>query len=256
MIKRILFSPIGGSDPVNAGYDGAWIHCCRHLKPDLTVIYLSAQMLKREKDHQFFSGTLKKLCELTGKEILLEQEERPELDNPQEFEPFYGDFESVLEKIHNRYPDAEILINVSSGTPAMKGCLIALYHFLPFPVKLVQVSGPHDEMGLDKGSRSTVSDQYDVDDGWDNNLDNLDNAADRTHILEVQQQAIRLKVMQLKTLISHHEYSAALTLAEDPDLKGCLPPDLLKLLHGAVSRFQMDLFNAGICFNGLQRRFL
>ena len=44
-IKKILFSPIGGSDPINAGYDGSWLHCCRHYQPDLTVIYLSAEML-------------------------------------------------------------------------------------------------------------------------------------------------------------------------------------------------------------------
>ena len=103
MIKKILFSPIGGSDPINAGYDGAWLHCCRWFKPDLTVIYLSAEMLKRETDNQIFSVTLDKFNNYfkenkDNNEILLEMEKRPDLNSPQDFEAFYDDFESVLTK--------------------------------------------------------------------------------------------------------------------------------------------------------------
>lgn len=250
MINKILFSPIGGSDPVNAGHDAAWIHCCRHFQPDLTVTYFSAQMLPRETEKHIFSRTLEKLCKMIGKDILFEMEERPDLGNPQDFEVFYGDFESVLTKYHKKYPDAEILINVSSGTPAMKSCLIHLYHMLPFPVKLIQVYGPHDEMGMERGNRATVSSDHDVDEAWENNLDNLDDADNRCHILKDQQQAMRLKVMQLKTLISHHEYSAALTLAEGLDLKDCLPERLITVLKSAKYRVQMDLHQAGLLLNG------
>ena len=251
MIQKILFSPIGGSDPVNALYDGAWIHCCRHFQPDLTVVYLSAQMVAREKKH-FFSGTLIKLNQWLGKEIIFEKEERPNLENPQDFEAFYDDFEGILARYHRQYPDAEILVNVSSGTPAMKGCLIHLYHMLPFKVKLIQVFGPHDEMGLNKGKRCTVSDDYDVDDGWVTDLDNEEGADNRCHILKDQQQAMRLKVMQIKTLVLHNEYSAALTLAKDPDMESYLPDRLIKALEAAKCRAQLDLYQASLLFNGFQ----
>lgn len=59
---RILFSPIGGSDPLNAEHDGSWLHCCRHFSPDLTMIYLSAEMLKREQQGHIYSRGLEKLA--------------------------------------------------------------------------------------------------------------------------------------------------------------------------------------------------
>ena len=250
MIEKILFSPIGGSDPINVGHDAAWLHCCRHYKPDLTVVYLSEQMLRREKNKQMYSLTLKKLNDLIGKDIQFKPEERPDLVNPQEFEDFFDDFEAILERLNSEYPDAEILVNVSSGTTAMKACLTALYHMLPFEITLIQVDGPHDEMGLERGRRSTVSEDYDVDEGWENNLDNLDDARNRCHVLQMLQQWKRLKLMQIKTLIDQHEYSAALTLAEDDQLKGSLPENLSKLLNAAVSRMQMDLYKAGMLFSG------
>ncbi len=248
MINRILFSPIGGSDPVNARHDGAWIHCCRHFQPDLTVIYLSKEMLKRENEKKIFSETLNKLCEKIHKNIEIKKEERPHLENPQDFEAFYDDFESILAEYHQKYPEAEILLNVSSGTPAMKGCLIHLYHMLPYPVKLIQVYGPHKEMGMDKGKRETVSEEYDVGRSWEENKDNDEGAINRCHILKDQQQAMRLKVMQLKTLIRHHEYAAALMLAESDELKEFMPVRLLNGLRAAVSRMQMDLRKAGVGF--------
>ena len=255
MIKTILFSPIGGSDPVNAGHDGAWIHCCRFFQPDLTVVYLSAQMLAREERKGMFSETLKRLNKHTGKTIAMEKEERPQIDNPQNFEAFYDDFEDVLTRYHQEYPDAEILINISSGTPAMKSCLTVLYHFLPFPVKLIRVDSPHHELGLDRGRRATVSDDYDVDDNWENNLDNLEDAENRCHIQTVKQHAVRLRITQLKAqlkvLIEHHEYSAARMLAKESELKGVLSDRLISFLEGATARIQMDLSRAGIILSAL-----
>ena len=88
MIEKVLFSPIGKSDPVNAGHDGGWIHCCRHFKPDLAIVYLSAEMIPRENEKHFFSGTLELLGGHIGKKISFEKEERPKLENPQDFEAF------------------------------------------------------------------------------------------------------------------------------------------------------------------------
>lgn len=51
---KILFSGIGTSDPVRGGYDGPWIHCCRNIQPDLTVVYLTKDMVDNEnRDHRY-----------------------------------------------------------------------------------------------------------------------------------------------------------------------------------------------------------
>ena len=242
-IRRILFSPIGGSDPINAGYDGSWLHCCRHYQPDLTVIYLSAEMLGYEEGDQRFSKALKKLNAFTEHEIALRMEQRPELLDPQLFDPFYGDFESIRIRLHEEFPKAELFVNASSGTPAMKGCLVHLYHMLSFPIQLIQVVGPHKEMSA-KGKRvTTTSSDYDVDDAWDNNLDNLDDASNRCHLLRDEQQALRLQEMQIKTLINRNEYYAALFLAEQLD--SFIPADAKLCLRAATDRQQLALYAAG-----------
>ena len=43
MGKKILFSPVGGTDPVseNNYRDGSMLHICRHYKPDKVILYLS-----------------------------------------------------------------------------------------------------------------------------------------------------------------------------------------------------------------------
>ena len=244
---RILFPPIGGSDPINAGHDGSWLHCCRHFQPDMTEIYLSADMLRREQASQLYSKTLEKLNGLLPHPIQLRMVERPELEKPQLLDAFYDDYETLLTDLHKEFPDAELLVNISSGTPAMKGCLIHLYHMLPFPITLIQVDGVHEEMVHKKGSRDVVAEGYDVDGEWENNLDNLPDAPVRWRIVKDEQQALRLRRMQLKTLVRHNEFYAAALLADD--LGTFLSQEAKACLRAAADRLQLNLYGAGYAFH-------
>ena len=50
-MKKILFSPIGGTDPISNFRDGAMLHICRIYKPDIVYLYLSKEMCEfQEKD--------------------------------------------------------------------------------------------------------------------------------------------------------------------------------------------------------------
>lgn len=46
---KILFSPIGTTDPVRNCRDGACLHILRHYHPDKVVLYFTAEMEKRER---------------------------------------------------------------------------------------------------------------------------------------------------------------------------------------------------------------
>ena len=50
MGRKILFSPVGGTDPMpESNYkDGSMIHISRIYKPDLVILYLSKEMLEKE----------------------------------------------------------------------------------------------------------------------------------------------------------------------------------------------------------------
>lgn len=241
---RILFSAIGLSDPVCTGHDGPWIHCCRFSRPDLTVAYLTAAMCQREAQKNMYSCTLDLLNKALGTQIQHDFIKRTGLDNPQDSDQFYTDFEEILTKLHETYPDAEILLNASSGTPAIKECMKMMYHFLPFETKLLKVDSPIDEMGFSHGRRDQVPDDYDPEEGWDNNLDNLEGAAVRCHVDEAQQQSVRLQMMQLRKLIENNEFQAACLLTETDQLKGFVSEQLRKGLSGAKSRMQLDLQTA------------
>ena len=241
---RILFSAIGLSDPVCTGHDGPWIHCCRFSRPDLTVVYLTAAMCQREHQKKMYSCTLDLLNKALRTQIRHEFIKRPNLDNPQDSDQYYKDFEEILTQLHETYPDAEILLNASSGTPAIKECMKMMYHFLPFETKLLKVDSPIDEMGFSHGRRDQVPDDYDPEEEWDNNKDNLEGAAVRCHVDEAQQQSVRLQMMQLRKLIENNEFQAACLLTETDPLKGFVSERLRKGLSGAKSRMQLDLQTA------------
>lgn len=241
-MSRILFSPIGNSDPINAGHDGSWLHCCRHYQPDSTVIYLSSEMTEREERDKRFSKTLELLNRSTGHSIALYIEQRPELNNPHRFDLFYDDFEKILTDIHRKDPSAEILVNISSGTTAMKSALFPLYHMLTFPIKLIQVDGPHSEMNDNKGHRATNGDSYNIGEEWENNLDNLPDADNRCHVVKDEQQACRLRLMQIQALVRHNEFYAASLLADELD--EFVPSEAKECLRAAAERQQLNLYSA------------
>lgn len=90
MGKVILFSPVGGTDPIsnNNAKDGALLHCCRVYKPDMVYMYMSQWTIKNETEDHRYSYCLTKLYERLGKELVYERIDRPELEEVQEFNFF------------------------------------------------------------------------------------------------------------------------------------------------------------------------
>ncbi len=56
MNQTILFSPVGGTDPIsqNNYRDGSLLHICRVYKPTKVVLFLSREMLDfHRKDNRY-----------------------------------------------------------------------------------------------------------------------------------------------------------------------------------------------------------
>lgn len=50
----VLFSPVGGTDPISNERDGALLHICRIYKPDIVYLYMSKEMLEfHKKDNRY-----------------------------------------------------------------------------------------------------------------------------------------------------------------------------------------------------------
>ena len=63
MAHRILFSPVGGHDPIANFRDGAVLHICRVYKPERVYLYLSHEMLERSRMDDRYRRSLEKLRE-------------------------------------------------------------------------------------------------------------------------------------------------------------------------------------------------
>lgn len=236
MNKKILFSPVGGTDPVsqNNCRDGSMLHICRFEKPDRVVLYLSKEMVDYEqKDHRY-SYCLRKLMELQNREFEVEMINRKNLVHVQDYDFFYGEFSEIINKIMSEMDESDTLIlNISSGTPAMKSSLAVLKTISEISCRLVQVPTPvksqniHDNRG------------YDPELIWACNEDNNPDAENRCTDVELPSLAIKKKEEVIKMHVYAYDYHAALQVAKTMSVK--ITSRYIELLEMAAARYNFDL---------------
>lgn len=235
MGKTILFSPVGGTDPISSTNckDGSMLHICRVYKPDVLVLYMSQEVLKNQEADDRYRYCLKRLLELQGREMPYYIIERPQLKEVQEFDYFYQDFRKIIEKIMEKMEESDqLILNISSGTPAMKSGLLVLNTLGEFPCRAVQVVTPERKMN------ETIHKNYDVETLWELNEDNEENFENRCREVSCP----TLSAMKAEEVIKRHilayDYQAAVVMAETLAEKYTSPyMDLLKM---AELRLRLD----------------
>lgn len=249
---KILFSPIGQSDPICGLYDGPFLHICRYEKPEKCILFLSKEMAFREKDNQMYTEALRLLNEQLISEkkisvpIVCERIIESKDDDVVRFDTFFDVFETQIRDIHNTWPDAVIYLNASSGTPAMKSCLEVLFHYLPYKMVLCQTKNNEDNARHDNTSnnRSKVERGMNVMDAWETDLDRVE---EKNRLIKYEnnlktQIGIRLQLSNIRQLITNYDFQAALDLLREGEFLQTLPQGD-KLLHGikgARYRIQLD----------------
>ena len=76
---RVLFSPIGNTDPIKYFRDGSMLHICRHYKPDVVYLYLSYEMIVHQKKDERYTFVLECLGELLEHKFVVRLIEREDL---------------------------------------------------------------------------------------------------------------------------------------------------------------------------------
>ena len=212
MNKTILFSPVGGTDPISQNnlHDGALLHICRWYKPDEVYMYMSDEILKNRDADNRYIYCLDRLSEKTGQRMQYHEIERPDLDKVYDFNFFYNDFKKELDRIIGGADESDtIYLNISSGTPAMKSGLLVLATLLDYRCKLIQVVTPVGKMNEHN------HDENDIEMLWELDEDNDDDAVNRCRVaycpslIEIQQKDI------IKKHVTNYDYAAALALAEN-----------------------------------------
>lgn len=230
---RVLFSPVGNTDPVKTKHDGGMLHICRKYKPDKIYLYLSKEMCEFNDGDQRYT----KAIELLGKEIgqtfdvkLIPDEE---MENVQIFGEFIDKFEKILKDIRAEDNPDELIVNVSSGTPAMKSAL-QIISLLQNNICAVQVSTP-----LLKGNFSNKD--YNLDEEWEKNEDRKENCDDRCIVSTARPLLDRIIRENIEKYIDEYDYEAAKIMAGTLSDSG-KPSDIFNnCLDMAIERKKLNL---------------
>ncbi len=196
-MERVLFAPVGDTDPVRNCYDGPVLHIVRHYRPDVVYLYLT----ERFEPGDIFEDCVKRLHPSCKVERIFSG-----IADPSDFDLLAADFSNRLDEIAQRHKNSEIILNISSGTPQMIAslCLEAVngkYKALPVQVKTPK-KGSNAGTGHD--SRDT-----NVDVIFDCLLDQLpgeENRCVEPGIIGFRKALIRAELI---SLISAYDYTAA-----------------------------------------------
>lgn len=235
-MKYILFSPVGGHDPIANFHDGALLHICRVYKPEKVYMYLSNEMLERHELNNRYVKTLELLGEhLNHTFTEITPIKRDNLINVHFFDEFYFDFNKIIQNIVKDNPDSQILLNISSGTPAMKSALHLIAATSLFGIKSIQVSTPNKAENISKENPN----DYDIQTSFECNEDNNENFEIRCFEAKIQNIMFEMKIQSIIKLINAYDYKAACMLANEVDVY--LNKEILACIRSAYSRLQLDV---------------
>ncbi|GFO85363.1 type III-A CRISPR-associated CARF protein Csm6 [Anaerostipes butyraticus] len=233
--KKLLFSPVGGTDPISNFRDGALLHICRVYQPDIVYLYLSKEMCEAQEKDDRYRFCLRKLGEKLDHTFQIITIEKPELEDVQIFDAFILEYRELLKELQKQYPDCEILLNVSSGTPAMKSALQILAATGETKMQPIQVSTPQ------KGINPRLEDRenYDVDTYWELNEDNEDGFENRCMESKNFYLVDEIRKETIIKQIRAYDYVAALTIAEE--MTAPLSEEILAMLRAASCRLKLNI---------------
>ena len=234
-MSRVLFSPIGGTDPIRYLYDGSMLHICRHYQPDKVILYLSSEMVEKHREDNRYVRTLNMLGDSIGHTFDIKVIENEELIDVQKYDVYYEIFRQEIKNISDNLSSGdELIVNMASGTPAMKSALLILatlseYKFIP-----IQVNSPQKKMNSEIEDRNN----YDVELNCELNQDNLPDSENRCEEVKCMNLIKLLKIDLIKKFIRKYDYSAAFELGKE--LKDDISVDAYNMLEIANNRLKLN----------------
>lgn len=239
--KTVLFSPIGGHDPMGNFSDGPLLRICRVYKPQKVVLFFSREMWEHHNQDNRYLYCLDRLCEELGVTIDHEEIFDENLVDVHLFDEFQAKFTELLTRVHNENPDSRLLVNISSGTPAMKSCLLFLSKMLPFEMTAVQVSTPERRQNPGEEDPKKI----DIVTMWELNQDkgsvltpDDDPKLTRCHEEQYTNTLAQITKDAICRHIDSFDYEAAIREAEG--IGSFVSPRAMELLRGAAERVRIN----------------
>ena len=221
---RILFTPAGDTDPVRGYHDGAILHILRHYDVDRVILFLTADMEKKEEDMACYTKGIHSVSPQTSISCI-----KSGITEPQRYESLTV-MQADFAKAYEENPGAEWLLNVSSGTPQIKTVMALLA--LDYPkAKAIQVHSPEKSSNHGNHPCRTSEELVEMLDCNEDNEEGAPNRCDEPPLLLLKRHGIS---MQIESLVRNYEYAGAYELVRlNPTL---FSGDTKKLLQHAMYR--------------------
>ena len=221
---RILFSPLGDTDPVRGFYDGAMLHIVRHYQPARIVLFYTHDMAEKERhDHRYTRAVQRLAPECQIEEVFTE------IRDAHLYESFSRILPQEVLRIRETYPGSTLLLNLSSGTPQMKTVLAMLASDMEHCIG-VQVAAPARHSNR---ANEATQDAEDIDALLENNFDNEEGAENRCEEPPLSAFHYYAERSRILSLIDSYEYAAAGKIARRSSI---VPPEASLLLSHAERR--------------------
>lgn len=235
-MKKILFSAVGSTDPIAGQHDGAILHIARNFELDEIWLFLSKEMYELDQKDNRYIYCLERLRESTGKNYEVKKVVRDELVDVHIFDSFLTEFKEIIQNIYEEnHEDCEVLLNVSSGTPAMKSALQVLATMSEKKMLPIQVATPSKAYNE---HRENVKGDYEVELQWEMNLDNEKDSQNRCSISSNKNLAAEMKKDIIRSLINAYDYVGAYEIAKN--MTDFIRDDAIALLRASASRLKLD----------------
>ena len=200
---RVLFTPVGDTDPVRGYHDGGMLHILRHYAPvDRVFVFLTKEMEDKETESGCYTKGIQKVAPQCKIEFI-----RSGITEPHIYERLTV-LQDVFQEKYEQYPDEEWLLNLSSGTPQIKSVmsLIGLDH--P-QVKAIQVFSPA-EGSNNKSHPEKTPEMLEM--LYHFNDDDDPSSSNRCNEPELSLLKKHSVKMQIISLVRNYEYEGALQL--------------------------------------------
>ena len=243
-MSKILFSPVGMTDPITHLFDGSMLHICRVYKPDVLILYMSAEVIEfHEKDNRYLY-CIEQLSKHMNHTIDVHIIKRPDLKDVQIYDLFYDDFQNIVAEIlKKKSVEDEVLLNIASGTPAMKSALLVLSVLADNKFRPIQVATPT------RKSNQRLEDKvsYDVEANWELNEDNADDFENRCSEPATRNFSVLLTKDSIRKLVAVYDYEAALIMAAE--IKDHISESGMNLIKIGCNRLKLNQREVDILVN-------
>ncbi len=222
---RILFTPAGDTDPVRGFHDGAILHILRHYPADKVILFLTKDMEEKESEMHCYTRGIASVAPDVTVEIL-----RSGITEPQKYEKLTA-IQDAFASAYDAHPEAEWLLNVSSGTPQIKTVMALLA--LDYPrTKAIQVPSPEGKSNRGNHPCRTADELVEMlDCNEDAEPGAVNHRCEEPPLLLLKRHGL---VRQVTSLVRNYEYAGALQIVRQN--KNCFSPISEKLLQHATLR--------------------